>query len=260
VKKKYKISLSAKTQMFGVFLHFLRDLGVKDSVLRQHLEGFLGEKRKTTRARAFGTDMDLQSRAIYIFSEVFRVWYRDSKYLTDEANPKPLSLTGQRNSVSSLVRQVAPDVDAVAMANQLRLGKMVNQCANGKYIPRSQGALIAGLEPAHNSFLLNSLTRLLINFRTNLEAELGTESLMASTAEIWDLDPAAVKQFQNFSRQRGMAYLQSVDDWLHAHRARKAVHKGRGPRARVGLKAAVQVLAYVEEKPTKAKTRKSTSV
>jgi Family of unknown function (DUF6502) len=260
MKKKKNISLSAKTQMFRVFLQFIRDLGVKDSVLRQHFESFLGEERKISLSRGVSPDMGTQSRVVYIYSEVFRLWYRDSRYLTEEAIPKPLSLTGQRNSITSLVRQIAPDVDAVAAVNQLRLGKMVRQCADGKYVPRSRGALIAGLEPAHNSFLINSLSRLLLNFRTNLEAELGTESLISSTAEIWDLDPAAVKKFQDFSRQRGLAYLQSVDDWLHAHKAKKVVSKGRGSAARAGLQAAVHVLAYVEENPARAKRRKSLSV
>jgi hypothetical protein len=260
MSKKKNISMSAKTKMFRVFLQFVRELGVKDSELRQQFESFLGEERKGALSGGVSPDMGTQSRAVYIYSEVFRLWYRDSRYLTEEATPKPLSLTGQRNSVSSLVRQIAPDADAAAMVNQLRLGKMVRQCANGKYVPRSQAALIAGLEPAHDSFLINSLSRLLLNFRTNLEAKLGTESLISSTAEIWDLDPAAVKQFQDFSRQRGLAYLQSVDDWLHAHKAKKVVNKGKGSVARFGLQAAVHVLAYVEENPTRAKRRQSTSV
>lgn len=60
-----------------------------------------------------------------------------------------------------------------------------------------------------------------------------------------DLDLAERTAFAEFTRIQGMAYLQSVDDWLQQRRVRRKVKLQR----KRGVAASVHLVAYLGDEP-----------
>jgi hypothetical protein len=191
-----------------------------------------------------------------IAGAVLRAWHRDPAYLDELANPIPLSMSGQRKSLASLVKSQDPDADLGSLINEMYRTGLIKKFGDLRYLPRTSAATISQMHPFAVDHVVKTVLRLVETVTGNMRLVDSNHSLVERYAHIPDLDATEARAFSEFSRQQGTACLEAIEDWLEARR------KGK-PRAksskRGSLSAGMHVFAYLERpqaSETSSRTKK----
>ncbi len=153
------------------------------------------------------------------YAYVVSVWTRRKKYLDASGRPRCLSLGGKAG-FSALVRETSPTIDprrAIAILERYgtvrrtrdgryRLTKLYFQTGNKSAQAYEPVAYFLGDASA-------TLSRLLLGRRNPSQPKPFWRKVY-STA----VTRATAKEFTEFARERGLLFLEELDDWLEAHR------------------------------------------
>jgi hypothetical protein len=169
------------------------------------------------------------------YAYVVSVWTRRKKYLDANGRPRCLSLGG-KTGFSALVREISPAIDprrAIAVLERYgtvrrmrdgryRLAKLYFQTGNKSTQAYEPAAYFLGDASA-------TLSRLLLG-RRNPSHPRPFWRKVYSTA----LTRATAREFTEFARERGLLFLEELDDWLEAH-SDSPVRLRKGHMVGVGL-------------------------
>lgn len=159
-----------------------------------------------------------QQSSAGILGAVLHEWYRNPKYLTISALPRPIRLSGRAPSVAALARKQGALTNGDQVAREMKNLGLIRKSANG-FLPVNRVATIRQLAPPLIDHVANSLERMLatVNYNTSKQAKLDT--LIERTAFVRDLPRKELRAFRKFTQEQGSAFLANADEWLETRRA-----------------------------------------
>jgi hypothetical protein len=170
---------------------------------------------------------------------VLDAWHRNRRYLDAEAKPKAIPLLGAAPSVEALVRAEQSSVDAAATARRLRSLSLVLRAGKNLYKPADRYAVISKLDPLVQQHVARSSSNLLRTIKNNVSRPQSSHRLIERFAEVPDLPLVCKKEFRQFTKAQGWAFLKTMNDWLESRRARRTPKKSIRT-----LRAGVHLYAY----------------
>lgn len=188
-----------------------------------------------------------------IAGAVLRAWHRLPDYLDEGAKPQSLRMSGEGPSLSKLILSAEPRANGSAVVDAMEKGGLVRRNSQGLFVARRDSATVSEMNP----FVVNHAAKTLIRFVETLERNTNSSSarppLIERYAYIPDLPKSQAKAFVEFSRQKGQAFLESMEDWLVARQPKSASRKVR--KVQGATSAGVHVFAYLSSPPAKKTQR-----
>lgn len=166
-------------------------------------------------------------------ARVLTGWVRDTDFLDEAGNPKPLALDGEP-SFASLVRRHSGDMPARAVLDELERVGAVRRRDDGQvelharaYVPQRSAADKLAILGRDVADLVDTIDH-------NLEH--GDDDPRFQRKVMYHSIPAsAVPAFRDRSAASAQALLESFDQWLAAHDTDNPPDRPDLPRARVGV-------------------------
>lgn len=178
---------------------------------------------------------------IHRLGSVLRSWYKETKYLTSDGMPKPLSSTG-RNSLKTLVRAHYPVEKFEAVFQRLLDTKLIKRAANGDWVPSGRTARITQLSHETLEHLAEGVSRYVETVTRNVTTKDDRKVLFERSCKVTRLPKREFAAFREYVGQQALAFLTAVDDWLEA---RNEPDDKRGPSL---CTAGVYTFAYVRDR------------
>jgi hypothetical protein len=239
------LPISLQLKLLRAILEFMTRSGLSDVAIRKAFDACLVDLEKRRRGAS-----DASSReGKYVgngnvSAELIRLWTRDGRFIDRDARPKPLPLSTGRNNLVSLVSNLDPSVEPHSVIESMRSVGLLRRLSNGKYIPTAESVTIDRLHPLAVEHVAKSLIRLVTTVCRNTDPKRQAIPLIERYAYVPDLSEAETKAFAEFTRAQGMAYLESVDDWLEQRRVRRRTAQ-RSKSSGDGVTAGVHLVAYL---------------
>jgi hypothetical protein len=168
------------------------------------------------------------------YTDVVGMWMRSKRFIDKTGRPRMLRFEG-RDGFKSLVRSVTWQADPkVILAILIRYGN-VRRTKHGTYeLMRpffyTSNSESMAFEPVVN--FLSDVTSNLSKILRRSKSWKGPDLFWTKT-ENARISEATAKRFTAFARERGLVFLDELDDWLEANSDRKET--SNKPRRRVGL-------------------------
>jgi hypothetical protein len=168
------------------------------------------------------------------YTDIVGMWMRSKRFIDKNGRPRLLQIEG-RDGFESLVRSVAWQADPVGVLSVLTRYGNVRRTRQGTYeLVRpffySSNAESIAYEPVVN--FLSDVTSNLSKILKRSERWRGPDLFWTKT-ENARISEATAKRFTAYAKERGLVFLDELDDWLEANGDQtKAGHE---PRRRVGL-------------------------
>jgi hypothetical protein len=236
---------SLQLKLIRAIFEFMVRSGLSDAEIRDTIGACLEDLEK----RSVGTTGISFREGRYVgngnvSAELIRLWTRDGRFIDRDARPRPLRLATGRNSLVSLIAKLDPSADPHSVVESMRSVGLLRRLPNGKYIPTAETVKIDRLHPLAVEHVAKSLIRLVTTVCRNTDPKRQAIPLIERYAYVPDLSKAETKAFAEFTRTQGMAYLESVDDWLEQRRVRRRSPKNKVEDG-VGVTAGVHLVAYL---------------
>ena len=209
-------------------------IGEVGDIVRGALEAATAQRKPRKAEKLLDADLAVAALAL-------DAWHRNRRYLDRDAQPKPIRLLGRGPSVEALLRSENTGGDATALARRLRSTGLVVRCGANQYRPADRVALISDLDPLIQQYVARSSSTLLGTIRYNVTRRSNAPRLIERFAEIPDLPAKDIREFRDFTRTQGWAFLKTLNDWLESRRAKRS-RSGSGRAVRAGL----HLYAYVD--------------
>lgn len=188
-----------------------------------------------------------------VSAELIRLWTRDGRYMDRDARPKPLHASRGPSSLVALIKRLDPAVDPHSTVESMKAVGLIRELPGGRYVPTAESVTIDRLHPLAIEHVAKSLIRMVTTVSRNTDPGRSALPLIERYAYVPDLSKAEMAAFADFTRTQGMAYLESVDDWLQQRRVRVAANRS-GKGARAGIAAGVHLVAYLGEPETRLRS------
>jgi hypothetical protein len=236
---------SLQLKLLRAILEFMIRSGMSDSAIRGAFGACLGylEEDKSSRSASGARESKYVGNG-NVSAELLRLWTRDGRYIDRDARPKPLSVSRGKNSLVSLIASLDPSADPLSIVESMRSVGLLRKLSNGKYIPTAESVTIDRLHPLAIEHVAKSLIRIVTTVCRNTDPRRQAIPLIERYAYVPDLSRVETKAFAEFTRAQGMAYLESVDDWLEQRRVRRLPANSRRV-SRNGVTAGVHLVAYL---------------
>jgi hypothetical protein len=189
------------------------------------------------------TRIDAHPEEDFSAAAVIKIWHRHRRFLDSDAHPLPLRLYGRAPSLERLILAHDQKVDVPKLIESLKTAKLIRRTARGRYLPTKEFATINQVHPLMVEHVSKSIVRLVETVVRNTSPSKRMPPLIERFARVPDLSRSEAKAFAVFTHQQGLAYLQSVDDWLETRRVSSGAKKSRGKSKHVG--AGVHLYAYM---------------
>jgi len=168
------------------------------------------------------------------YTDIVGMWMRSKRFIDKNGRPRTLQIEG-RGGFKALVKSVAWQADPAAVLSVLIRYGNVRRTRQGTYeLVRpffyTSSAESMAFEPIVN--FLSDVTSNLSKILKRTERWRGPDLFWTKT-ENARISEATAKRFTAYARERGLVFLDELDDWLEANSDRKET--SRQPRRRVGL-------------------------
>jgi hypothetical protein len=228
-------------------IHFMSKSGMSTTNIQRSFRISVHKVGSRSREHAKGSSALPSIGSDTVAGAVLRSWHRDSAYIDEEAQPRPLKLAGRSPSLVALVRRQDANCDAESLVSDMLSVGLIRRTRNGHFLPTAESATIGQLHPLAVDHVAKSVARLLDTVQRNTDSAIPRMPLIERYAHVPDLDPADAKEFAAFAQQQGAAYLAAIDDWLETRRVQSRAGKKR--RSRTKVAAGVHLVAYLGDQP-----------
>jgi hypothetical protein len=213
MKNSRTLSPELMSGLFNSILEFMIRSGVRLPEIEAQFANSMTDQRRGSRKRG-----SLPAGNDFSAAAAIKIWHNDPRYLNSRARPKALRLRGRTPSVESLAKKACPDGAHASLVSALQTSGMLKRSAGGRFTPSEEYATPLGLHPIAIQHVAKSVVRLVETALRNTHSNGKGISLIERFARVPDLDAREAKAFAEFTRRQGLAYLQSVDDWLETRR------------------------------------------
>jgi hypothetical protein len=159
------------------------------------------------------------------------------------------------HSLAAAIKRIDPSADAQSVVDSMQTAGLIRRTTKGTYLPNAESAIVDHLHPLLVEHVTKLISRLVSTVSRNIDPTGRSLTLIDRHAYTADLSRSEREAFADFTRSHGMAYLQSIDDWLERKKASR-LQRGR-VRSTVksapdGVDAGVYLFAYIgDEEATK---------
>ena len=170
------------------------------------------------------------------YADIVARWIRDRRFIDRDGCSRPLTLKG-RTSFTTLVRAASPTTAPRLALSVLMQFKNVKRLKSGKYKLVSPFFLTTSakrmaFEPI--AYFLSDASDTLGRILKRKEGS-PLPDLFWRKAEDSNLSKTAINKFLAFGKERTLAFVHEIDEWLEAHRSVKSKGLARRSSRRVGL-------------------------
>lgn len=184
---------------------------------------------------------------IAVFSRALYVWHNDPRFLDESARPRALSMRGPGDSITELLRSVAPASAVARLTREMLSRGLLIPASRETWLPVGPVATFAGLEAGLTAHGAQAVLRLFSTIRHNAAIRDPQRRLIERAAFVEDLPRRDVAAFRDFVATQGAIFNANVDKWLEDH-ALHSRNRGRASSARHrGVCAGAHVFAFVQE-------------
>jgi hypothetical protein len=236
-----------RLKLIASIVDFMSRSGATEAEIRKSFERGLRSVQPRSESLRSGERSLSPVGDLAISAELLRLWHRDGRYIDRDARPRPLYLAKGRDSLKQAIQRIDSKADPGAIIKGMKAVGLIRRNSQGKYSPTSEVAIIGELHPIAVEHVAKTVIHLVSTVRRNTDPKGGYIPLIERHAYVPDLNPSDRQAFAEFTRSQGMAYLESVDDWLQQRRSRRASPKGRSRKA--GVAASVHLVAYLGDEP-----------
>ena len=168
------------------------------------------------------------------YTDIVGTWLRSKRFIDKNGRPRPLRIEG-RDGFKALVRSVAWQADPQMVLSVLVRYGNVRRTKQGMYELIRPFFYTANSESIAFEPVVNFLSDVTSNLTKILKRSKGWKGpdLFWKKTENARISEATAKRFTSFARERGLVFLDELDDWLEANSDRKKA--SLKPRRRVGL-------------------------
>jgi hypothetical protein len=179
-------------------------------------------------------------RTLETFAQLLELWYSDANWL-DGGQPRPLKPRA-RSGFPALCRALGvADEPASLVSLGLAVGVLI-RTDEGSLLPVDRTAIVSRPSAMLLDMLSIGMAAWQGTIRHNTKASTTDETRRLDRGTYGSLIPAAVEdEYHRMSRQAGKQFIDSIDNWLQAHRPR--------PSDRDLRKVAAHVFAASQDDP-----------
>lgn len=168
------------------------------------------------------------------YTDIVGMWMRNKRFIDKNGRPRLLRVEG-RDGFKALVRSVAWQADPKMVLSVLIRYGNVRRTKHGTYELIRPFFYTSNSESIAFEPIVNFLSDVTSNLSKILRRSKGWKGpdLFWKKTEDARISEATAKRFTAFARERGLVFLDELDDWLEANSDRKRA--SLKPRRRVGL-------------------------
>jgi len=237
------LPIPLRLKMLDSVLDFMNRSGMSESTIRESFETCLADLTRRQSDPTMQRSNSLSTGNENVSAELLRIWHRDGRYIDGEAKPRPLFLSRGRNNLRSIIRRLDPKLDAAEVLREMKAVRLIRKTTSGKYLPNSESAIVSKLHPLAIDHIAKLVIRLVSTVSRNVDQSSNPLRLIERHAYAPDLNWSEREAFAQFTRIQGMAYLESVDNWLARRRSHRATSKEI--KNTKGIAASVHLFAYL---------------
>lgn len=231
-------------KLLGSVVEFMATVGLSERETREAFAAAIAKLRKTSRRFGQVAEANYQPDGD-VSANLLRMWFRDSRLVEDgpECRPRPLSLSKGRGSLTSLIKKLDPQADSKSVIKSMKALGLIKRTSRGLYLPTANAAVLPRMHPWVVEHAARSVIRFVSTIHRNSNPTSGQPPLLERYSYVPDLDPSDARAFAEFARIQGLAYLDTLDDWMEHRR----VDKNRTPRRgrSSGIPAGVHLITFL---------------
>jgi hypothetical protein len=170
------------------------------------------------------------------YADIVALWLRDRRFIDRSGHSRILPLNG-RISFTALAREANPKIDPKAALSVLSHFRNVRRTPGGKYKLISPFFLTCSTK----SLAFEPMAYFLSDASDTLGRILKRKEQSRSANIFWrkaensNLSEEAAKEFLTFSKQRTLAFVNEIDEWLEAHRRQGLLRSSNCRRVGLGV-------------------------
>jgi hypothetical protein len=204
-------------QAIGKMLALKLAAGTTLQSLRDFAASCVADASKELKGKRLRASLDIHGLA-----SVLRTWHRESRFLTADGKPRPLSLAGRRG-LRSLICMHYPLKKFRDVFITLRKSKLIRERTDGHWLPTERHARIPMATPESLIHFAEGVARLAETVSQNTTSSSKTSLLFERASKVPRLPVGESKEFKKFAEAQGIAFLSAIDDWLESRTLKKAV-------------------------------------
>ena len=238
-----------------------------DRFLRQALVGFLalilrtGTSIKELRALASeclelaaheGESMTRRRGLdIHRLASILRAWHRETRYLSNDGRPSPLSLRGKKG-LHALVAAYYPQARVAHVLSTLKRAHLIKRYGEDQWLPTETHVRISSDSQETLDHVSEGISRFLETVMNNVNSRSKTTLLFEQSCKVHRLPTSNAAAFRAFVRQQAIVFLTAVDDWLEA----RVERAGRRRKKSKTCSAGAFAFAYIDPLKTIRESKK----
>lgn len=170
------------------------------------------------------------------YADIVAMWVRNKRFLDRRGWPRVLRLEG-RAGFAALVKSVAGQADPTAVLSVLRRYGNVKRTKEGGYeLVRpffyTSGPNRMAYEPV--AYFLSDASSTLSKILKRSKRWRGPDLFWQKTENV-RISEATAKRFTAFAKERGLVFLDELDDWLEAHSEQRKANRRQQRRVGLGI-------------------------
>jgi hypothetical protein len=238
------------TALVGAMFAFLRRNNISTKLILKSIQKTDGSPVRVHHYRRL-------VRAYEDMGIVMSTWYSLPRFLDSNSRPLPLKTNRGVRSIANLVRLSRVRTPLTLAVELLRRSPSVRVDGHGNFVAKKRVFVLPDFEVPRAALVIQ---RYLDTLRKNTSAQKnGTSLLLERNCHVPEIDVRRISPILRDIKERGTAFMDSVDGDIEAHRARKSQQKVVG-------ELGVLVFAWtrpstrstIKGKPIKSKPRRPT--
>lgn len=242
---KEVMSKQLQLKLFGSVIQLMTTIGVSEADIRGAFESAIAKSEAKRPKKGTGNAADAKYQPNGdVSAHLLRMWFRDVRLVKGvDSKPRPLPLSRGKSSLKALIEKLDDSADATAVIRDMKAVGLIKRNARGLYVPTASAAVIPRLHPWVIEHAVRSVVRFVSTIHRNSNPTPGLPPLLERYSYVPDLNPADSRGFAEFARDQGLAYLNTLDDWLEHRRVPKRRGSARSPKS--GVPAGVHLITFL---------------
>jgi hypothetical protein len=174
-------------------------------------------------------------------ARILHAWHNEKPYLSSDARPRPIPLTGRGASLESLTKEYGQPLDVDNVRALLAKHRLVRTHARGYLVPTGSVVRFRTRSAELSGYLGRSILHLMSTMQSNLYGGARTAKLVERAALVKDLPAKDVEAFCRYSAEQGESFSENMNSWLESRNGKAE----RGTLSKT-VTAGVHVFAFVE--------------
>ena len=153
---------------------------------------------------------------VQTIASLLRSWHRETKFLTKDGRPKPLSLGG-RNGLYKLIERYFVTEDSQSVLESLKKSGLIRmEERQGRWIPTGKYGVVPIVSTELLAHLAEGVSRYVETVTRNVTTARKENTLFERSSKVKAFPVSAANEFRALVNQQAIAFLSVIDDWLEA--------------------------------------------